>query len=226
MPLSVWVVTSNVGRLGSVLAGKKNIGLLDLEISFLNGCCFGDFHPFPMWRFVFIIKLKQAFISMDKKFRGSRSESRPSCEPWENCQAPKDELGGPNGHRIQGSSLRKRSKFRVEELNHLAAQFVSMVMWGSKNPLFFFRLWEGIICLHFVIWGVPKIKEPQNGWFIRKTLLKWMIWGYHYFRKHPYIYISSFLLWWGFTRYLQNFKGHIISSLVNLNRSLPWVMWI
>ena len=20
----------------------------------------------------------------------------------------------------------------------------------------------------------------------RKTLLKWMIWGYHYFRKHPY----------------------------------------
>ena len=20
-----------------------------------------------------------------------------------------------------------------------------------------------------------------------KTLLKWMIWGYHYFRKHPYI---------------------------------------
>lgn len=27
-----------------------------------------------------------------------------------------------------------------------------MVMWGSKNPLFFFSfLWEGIICLHFVL---------------------------------------------------------------------------
>ena len=28
---------------------------------------------------------------------------------------------------------------------------------------------------------------PENGWFIIwKTLLKWMIWGYHYFWKHPY----------------------------------------
>ena len=28
---------------------------------------------------------------------------------------------------------------------------------------------------------------PQNGWWKSwKTLLKWMIWGYHYFRKHPY----------------------------------------
>ena len=29
-------------------------------------------------------------------------------------------------------------------------------------------------------WVFPKIGLPQNGW-----LLKWMIWGYHYFRKHP-----------------------------------------
>ena len=37
---------------------------------------------------------------------------------------------------------------------------------------------------NFKIWVFPKIKVPQNGWFImenRKTLLKWMIWGYHYF---------------------------------------------
>ena len=40
------------------------------------------------------------------------------------------------------------------------------------------------------IWVFPKIGVPQNGWFIMenpKTLLKWMIWGYPYFRKHPYI---------------------------------------
>ena len=38
------------------------------------------------------------------------------------------------------------------------------------------------------IWMFPKIAIPQNGWFIsRKTLLKWMIWGYHYFWKHPYV---------------------------------------
>ena len=32
------------------------------------------------------------------------------------------------------------------------------------------------------IWMFPKIGVPQNGWF----KFKWMIWGYHYFRKHPY----------------------------------------
>ena len=33
----------------------------------------------------------------------------------------------------------------------------------------------------------PKIAVPQNGWFYHgKPYYKWMIWGYHYFRKHPY----------------------------------------
>ena len=37
-----------------------------------------------------------------------------------------------------------------------------------------------------LLYGVfPKIGIPQNGWFTWKTRLKWMIWGYHYFRKHP-----------------------------------------
>ena len=37
----------------------------------------------------------------------------------------------------------------------------------------------------------PKIGVPQNGWWKKlKTLLKWMIWGYHYFRKHPYRYVD------------------------------------
>ena len=36
-------------------------------------------------------------------------------------------------------------------------------------------------------WVFPKIGVLQNGWFIWKSLLKWMImiWGYHHFRKHP-----------------------------------------
>ena len=38
-----------------------------------------------------------------------------------------------------------------------------------------------------LIWGFPKIGVPQNGRFIWKTLLKWMIWGYHHLRKHPFI---------------------------------------
>ena len=53
--------------------------------------------------------------------------------------------------------------------------------------------WEGEFSLNgyevfYVIWVFPKIGVPQNGWFIRKPLLKWMIWGYHYFRKHLYSY--------------------------------------
>ena len=39
------------------------------------------------------------------------------------------------------------------------------------------------------IWVFPKIGVPQNGCFTMenpKTLFKWMIWGYPYFRKHPF----------------------------------------
>ena len=39
------------------------------------------------------------------------------------------------------------------------------------------------------IWVFPKLGVPQNGWFIMEHPVKWMIWGYPYFRKHPYIYI-------------------------------------
>ena len=42
-----------------------------------------------------------------------------------------------------------------------------------------------------VIWGFPKMVVPQNGWFIVETLLKWMIWGYHHLRKHPYKYTDG-----------------------------------
>ena len=34
--------------------------------------------------------------------------------------------------------------------------------------------------------GVSKLGIPKNGWFIVENLLKSMIWGYHYFWKHPY----------------------------------------
>ena len=35
--------------------------------------------------------------------------------------------------------------------------------------------------------GVSKNRRTPNGWWKSwKTLLKWMIWGYHYFGKHPY----------------------------------------
>ena len=41
--------------------------------------------------------------------------------------------------------------------------------------------------LMVVIWMFPKIGVPPK-WMVYngKPLLKWMIWGYHYFWKHPY----------------------------------------
>ena len=33
----------------------------------------------------------------------------------------------------------------------------------------------------------PKIGVPQNGWFIMENPIKMMIWGYHHFRKTPYV---------------------------------------
>ena len=40
-------------------------------------------------------------------------------------------------------------------------------------------------------WVFPKIGVPQNGWFIRNTLLKWIIWGYHHFRNPPNVGLFS-----------------------------------
>ncbi len=44
------------------------------------------------------------------------------------------------------------------------------------------------------IWVFPKIGISQNGFLIMETLLKWMIWGYPYFWKHPYIYIYVYYI--------------------------------
>ena len=43
--------------------------------------------------------------------------------------------------------------------------------------------------VHVVYMGVSKNSGiPKMDGLEWKSLLKWMIWGYHYFRKHPYIY--------------------------------------
>ena len=53
--------------------------------------------------------------------------------------------------------------------------------------------------IHCNIWVFPKIEIPQNGWFImenRKTLLKWMIWRYPHFGKHPNHCITVLNTWY------------------------------
>ena len=49
------------------------------------------------------------------------------------------------------------------------------------------RLARHVLGLRERIWVFPKIRLPQNGWFIMENPINpWMILGYHYFRKHPY----------------------------------------
>ena len=61
----------------------------------------------------------------------------------------------------------------------------------------------------------PKIGVFQNGWFIMENLLKWMIWGYHYFWKHHiYIYIYIYMP--------PKFKPETNSSHLKINR---WKMY-
>ena len=41
--------------------------------------------------------------------------------------------------------------------------------------------------MNMFIWVVPKIGVPQNGWFIMENPIKWVVWGYPYFWKHPFL---------------------------------------
>ena len=57
------------------------------------------------------------------------------------------------------------------------------------------------------IW--PKKTLHQKTPIKWKTLLKWMIWGYHYFRKHPhmyYIHIVFYMLIWSLLLMVQPFE--------------------
>ena len=47
-------------------------------------------------------------------------------------------------------------------------------------------MWSLNGSMYLYIWVFPKIVVPQNGWFMEHPMNKWMIWGYHYFWKHPY----------------------------------------
>ena len=65
---------------------------------------------------------------------------------------------------------------------------------GSIHPSSMIRWIERFIIpkSYLSIWVFPKIGvSPKWMVYNGKTLLKWMIWGYHYFRKHPYVALES-----------------------------------
>ena len=95
--------------------------------------------------------------------------------------------------------------------HHLACVFDLGCTSARSFEIWILRIFKNVPILNLEqlgfdrnIWVFPKIGEkPQNGWFIMgKPYKKWMIWGYHYFWKHPYCLTisNSFLnwppLWW------------------------------
>ena len=86
----------------------------------------------------------------------------------------------------EGGNLgKRRCKTTHARLNAaMAAKFMSL----SKQIFQLCFLFLPKVCCFK--WVFPKIGVPQNGWFVMENSLKWMIWGYHYFRKHPNVYLQ------------------------------------
>ena len=88
---------------------------------------------------------------------------------------------------------------------------------GHESPWCFWRRYMSV--------SKNRGNPPQNGWWKWwKTLLKRMIWGYHYFWKHPYRWIGD-----GFKYGLKtvgNWGRHLILPTRNLRWYLVSEMWL
>ena len=75
------------------------------------------------------------------------------------------------------SWLAKEDK-RIQPAN---SQWSKVHWWHFILPSWWFQpIWKILVNWdNFPKWVFPKIGVPQNGWFIWKSLSKWMIWGYH-----------------------------------------------
>ena len=72
------------------------------------------------------------------------------------------------------------------------SEWKSRVIFFSVLRFFTFKTLQ--LFLLESIWVFPKVgKHPKMDGLYWKTLLKWMIWGYHYFRKHPFHPLFFFL---------------------------------
>ena len=64
--------------------------------------------------------------------------------------------------------------------------------------------------IHIFIWGFPSMGVPQElDGSQGKILLKWMIWGYPYFRKPSYIHIQDY------SEFIQSFYACCLTSLMS-----------
>ena len=87
------------------------------------------------------------------------------------------ESSSPNRQPIQLEPIQKQ---RQEATN----RWRKNTPWGNQQ-----QNWKNMGSDSFLFhMGVSKIGIPQNGWFIMENpMSKWMVWGYPYFWKHPYL---------------------------------------
>ena len=85
---------------------------------------------------------------------------------------------------LHASSLREATSNQTCEDSNAAPEFHPRPYHRSLARVV---IW--IVMLETIsIWVFPKTWVPQNGWFIMENPINpWMVWGYHHFRKHPYI---------------------------------------
>ena len=128
----------------------------------------------------------------------------------------------PKTHDLWESNLKPWSHGAIEIFSKNITSSSWLVMVSSCHN------WTNLLSpfqngvLIFSIWGFPKIVVPQNGWFIRETLLKWMIWGYHHLRNthmFPGIHVRFGLLIFSpvFLWDLWDFPGRKIPAFLGSN---------
>ena len=88
------------------------------------------------------------------------------------------------------------------------------------------NLFQAVVWNYFsrmpVHMDVSENSGTPNGLFIMETLLRWMIWRYHYFRKHPY---QSMLppRWHWHDKFFRQ-RGIVVAEIQQPWRALNWFL--
>ena len=92
--------------------------------------------------------------------------------------------------QILGSSTSKNCCFSSKRLQNHAKPLLVATDGFETHHLRCSLVWEwGIVPMVWYGGFLSHVGTPTAGWFItEKTIYKWMIWGYSYFMKPPYIY--------------------------------------
>ena len=122
--------------------------------------------------------------------------------------------------QILGSSTSKNCCFSSKRLQNHAKPLLVATDGFETHHLRCSLVWEwGIVPMVWYGGFLSHVGTPTAGWFItEKTIYKWMIWGYSYFMKPPYIYnIYTYIIY----IYIRWSIGKVGGDLQNHLRCVP-----